>query len=112
MDTAFYRRIPWEYEAIEISKLIAARANGTLDLAPKWVADAIFAGRLEFPNTVPAVQVNVLPGVPRLGAARDYLMRGPRGELSVCPPETLADQFELIESPIDRIHAIKDRPDG
>lgn len=109
MDTAFYRRIPWEFEAIEISKLLAAKANGTLEYSPKWIRDAMFEGRLAFPPSAYCVQVNILPGVPRLGAARDYLLRGPRNELVICPPEVLADQYEQIDSPLERIHEVKDR---
>lgn len=97
MDTALYRLIPFEFEAIEVSKLLAAKVNGTMDLAPTWVRDAIFEGRISFPDTAPCVQILVLPGVPRLGAARDYLMRGPKGELHVSPPETLAERFEEID---------------
>lgn len=107
MDTAIYRKIPYEYEAIEISKLLAAKVNGTMDLAPKWIRDAIFEGRLSFPDTAPCAQINVLPGVPRLGAARDYLMRGPLGQLSICPPETLAEQFEQVDHPLERIQQLR-----
>ncbi len=97
METTIYRKISYEFEAIEISKLLAAKANGTMDLAAKWVRDAIFEGRIEFPRTAPCIQINVLPNVPRFGAARDYLMRGPKGELNVCPPEILAEQFEKVD---------------
>jgi hypothetical protein len=100
METQTFRLIAYEYEGIEISRLLAAKANGTLDLAPKWIRDAVFEGKVTFPDTAPCIQINP-KNVPRLGAARDYLLRGPASQLHIVPPETLRDFYEQVEAIIE-----------
>jgi hypothetical protein len=95
METKTYERIPYSYEGIEIAKLLAAKVNGTLDLAPKWIRDAIFEGKITFPGSVPSIVIYPV-SVPRVGAARDYLMRGPTNELQICPPETLETYYREV----------------
>lgn len=97
-----YRHKAIEVDAIEVTKVMQAAVNGTGDLLPKWVKDAIFESRLAVSPQTYGVICYPLPNVPRLGSARDWILHDPKDNtINVIPPETLRDLYELLEEPIE-----------
>lgn len=97
MEITTYRHKPIEVDAIEVSKIIAAQANGTLRLAPQWLQDLIFEKKVEISPQTYGIIAYPLPGVPRVGAGRDYLLHDPKdGTVNICPPEVLAQLYDEV----------------
>ncbi|MGA9527155.1 MAG: hypothetical protein WBS24_03455 [Terriglobales bacterium] len=93
-----FRHKPTEVDAIEGVKILQAAANGTGDKLPRWVQDALFEKRLEIWPHRYAVVAYPLPGVPRLGAARDWILFDATDKtVNIIPPETLRDLYDAID---------------
>lgn len=97
-DSIRFRHKPKEVDAIEAAKVLAAAGNGTSDRLPTWVKDALWSKRLDISPVAYAVTVYPLPGVPRVGAARDWILHDPDDDtVNIVPPETLRDLYDPIE---------------
>jgi hypothetical protein len=97
MQSTQYRHKPKLVDAVEGAKLLAAAANGSMDLAPKWVKDAIWEKRLEVVAVRNALVCYPLPGVPRVGSARDWVLHDPiDNTINVIPPEVLAQLYDEV----------------
>lgn len=94
-----FRAKPKEVDALECSRILAAAANGSASLLPRWVQDAIFSKRLEISPTAYAVVAYPLPMVPRMGAARDWILHDPSDDsINIVPPETLEALYDVVDN--------------
>jgi hypothetical protein len=97
MDIEKYRHKPIEVDAILVSDIVAAQVNMTLYKSPQWLQDLIIERKVEISPHIYGIVAYPFPGVPRLGAGRDYLLHDPNdGTVNVCPPEVLAQLYELV----------------
>lgn len=97
-DAVKFRHKPIEVEGIQGVKVLQAAANGTVGLLPRWVQDAIFEGKLEVSPYKYAIVCYPLPMVPRLGAARDWVLFDPfDGTINICPSEVLEQLYDTID---------------